>query len=767
MNLRNLYAKSYENGFTTVIDHSIATKNLALRCFDRFISKISLWYDYSNDNLRKSLGRLSIFHDLLKVSKLFQKSLTKNTNDDDSDNLSLTHDIMTWAFLENNSDLDKDELRTILYHHVIDADCDLSADDICYEIKKSGDYDVAKEMFLFFKDELKKDGIDVNLTDYKEQGTRISSVSMYPKIRGSEISDIDRLIKCHLLRSILIFSDRMVSKMYENIDEFVSNNVDFMDSVIDNTIYSEINGFFKHTDFYSIEGIDKERLSIQESLVGDLLRRNNSILMASTGFGKTFVGLKWWCQGNKKLFWVTPTTSIAENSFREIKKIITKANLQDKISIALLISGEYREGDENSNIIVSVIDGFLGKNIKNRSAHCLLNTLTCDVVFDEFQDYTNANPMFSSFISMCGARLRFTDSRTLLLSATPPMYHNRFWGNDNIQFIKFGVYDKNKKIKINLKKINDVADIELSEDSITIFNTIPNSQNFCKKYGQYDKTILLHTLFPLRDKEHLLDEVLKNRSKNSNKNERKTIFGTNVIGVGCDISASEINDIIISPDNTIQRCGRGDRFGEKGEMELNCFIINNKSANTFIKNYYGNKYGVKIYSAWCDYLTKLDGKVLTNEEFYEHYLFFCSENKKLFKEYWEKLFVDSSSSYSELKPYRSSTKNNSKVISSRPNFRGTSDDIYVKARKLDGTLSDTMQIPLFKLGDSEKTTEAVKTHINFFKSIIPKNIYLYKYGMRNYTDEANINNWARIAKHEETPLLLHSAVLDDKLGLVF
>lgn len=767
-NLSIFKAKSLNNGGTTVIDHSIATKNFGLRCFDKIINKDALWSSnkYSNEKLRKSIAKVCIYHDLLKVSETFQKSLTSLTNNDDSDSLELTHDVMTWAFLKNYSNLSDDEERTILYHHVLEVDGDLSADDICYKIKN--DIENAKEMFLFFAAILKEDGIDVEIIKNESSEISVSNVTMYPKIRDIDLDGMDRLIMCLFMRAILIYSDRMVSKFYKDIDKFVSNDIRFMDNIIDSYGCSNIKKAINGVDFRNIESFDKIRLEIQEKLVTEISSYKNVILKASTGFGKTFVGFRWWTQSNRKLFWVTPTISIAENSFRELNKIATIINRQEDISIALLVGGDYKEGDENSDIIVSVIDSFLSMNVKNNAAHQLLNTLTCDVVFDEFQNYTNSKPMFSSFISMCGARFRITNSRTLLLSATPPLYHSIFWGEDYVKFIDFGVYDKDKKIRINVKEVDDISKIDVNDNSISIFNTVKNSQVFCKKYGNYENTILLHSYFTSEDSEMLLNEVFENRSKNSNLNNRKTVFGTSIIGTGCDISALEINDEVVSPENTIQRLGRGNRFNEyDSEVILNCIIVNNKSTNKFIGTFYECKEGIKIYYTWCDFLKGYNGKLLTKEDFYNLYSEFCDKNRRLFKKYWNCLFIESSASYSNMKPHRASKNKNSKVISSRLGFRGVNEDIFVRAKKSDGSISGNIQIPSYKIeNDGETKYDAIKTHINYFKEVLLENIYKYKYGMRN-GHELNINNWIIIAKHEETPLLLHSAVYDKKLGLLF
>jgi len=759
-------AKSLNNGGTTVIDHSIATKNFGLRCFDRIIKKDALWsLKYSNEKLRKSIAKVCICHDLLKVAEAFQKSLTNSTNSDDSDSLELTHDVMTWAFLNKYTNLSDDEKRTILYHHVLEVDGDLSVDDICYKIKN--DIGNAKEMFLFFAAILKEDGIDVGLIENESSEIAVSNVTMYPKIRDLDVDSMDRLIMSLLMRAILIYSDRMVSKFYKDIDKFVSNDIKFMDNIIDSYGCSSIKEAINGIDFRNIESFDKVRLEKQEKLVTEISSYENVILKASTGFGKTFVGFRWWTQSNRKLFWVTPTISIAENSFRELNKIVAIINRQDDISIALLVGGDYKEGDENSDIIVSVIDSFLGMNVKNGAAHQLLNTLTCDIVFDEFQNYTNSKPMFSSFISMCGARFRVTNSRTLLLSATPPLYHNMFWG-DNVRFIDFGVYDKDKKIRINVKEIDDISKIDVNDNSISIFNTVKNSQVFCNKYGNYENTILLHAYFTSEDSERLLNEVFENRSKNSDLNDRKTVFGTSIIGTGCDISAIEINDEVVSPENTIQRLGRGNRFNEyDSEVILNCIIVNNKSTNKFIEAFYECEEGIKIYYAWCNFLKGYNGRLLTKEDFYNLYSEFCDKNRGLFKKYWKCLFIESSASYSSMKPRRTSKKKNSKVISSRLGFRGVNEDIFVRAKKSDGSISGNIQIPSYKIeNDGEIKYDAIKTHINYFKEVLPENIYKYKYGMRN-GHELNINNWIIIAKHEESPLLLHSAVYDKKLGLLF
>lgn len=780
MTSKKILAKSIERGGVSLFDHSVATLYVGLAIFGRIFKNDKAQWDNIGgiEKVRNELAQCLIFHDLGKAVKEFQEYLSNI-----KDKRKMVHNIIGWGFLKNYTNMTDDVLRTILYHHPADI---LSKDkkDIkqvgCFSPKEiclnyADDIDTLIECFNELNDVLCQNGFNGLSMEKKYDETKYGDVPLYPSVsltgNGDIPSDLmDRLNKHHILRAIIISSDRIVSTYYKDIKRFIDNDVEFINKAVDKYTSDNIHKSILDIDFYNIPFYHNEKTLIQNDIVENIRDRKNTILALDTGGGKTMIAFRWWAYGSKKLFWASPNISVAKSTYNELNGIVEKIGLSDSIKIALVVGGNYIVGDENCSIIVCVIDSFLARNFRNDVVHQLLWTFDCDVVFDEYQMYTMEEALFSSFITMVGVRCRFTNSRTLLMSATPPMYHNMFWGEGNIDFVDCGVIDKDKKITIIYEEIPSIDNLSMEKDSICIVPTVNNSQDLCKNYGHYDETILIHTQFYRDDINRIINETLENRGRESDIVNRKLLIGTDIFGTGVNISAQHIYDGIMLPDNSTQKCGRGNRFGEYGRTYLH-FVEIGDNTNRMYEKLLGSL-GVGIRNKWSKFIKDYDGKTISKKEFYAMYHSFIEKEDKNYKKYYKNCFTDSSYKLSLLRPYRAYTQVNDddslKRISSKPTLRGGNDNIYVIAKHNNGELmKEPIQLQKFKVNDDEKSKTAAKIHCDFFKEKINNNdIYKYVYGMKTHSDETNPEKWFVIARNPETPLFLANARYDKKLGLV-
>ena len=769
-----ILGKSSKNGSIPLFNHSIGVYNNALFVCDKIIKKDAIWQatisnPYNNEVFKQSVGRVALLHDIGKVCEKFQKMIKSKDNDEVVEEYPLSHNIISYSFLRNYYDIPSvsqiknSELISILHHHTIhSSDTSLTTIDVCNEISK--DIENMKEFALQLRDYT---NTDFEITENQSIDITIGTVPLYQKIYNTNYDSLHSLYRDHLMRAILLYSDRNVSKHYKENELFFYNETDFMDGLLEEYSCSSATEKARKIDYYSIPTYDSVRLKNQDFILGEMLKNDNTILQAETGYGKTLLGFRWWAESNKKLIWLTPTQSIANSTYQSLSEIINVTNLKQDCSISLLIGGEYVEGEEGSDITVAVIDNFLNYNIKNNSAHLLLKTLYCDVVFDEYQECTTSEPMFASFVGMCGARLEFTNFRTLLLSATPPSY-SYF---RNIQTVNVGVYNKEKIISIKVEKLNDNKDavINTPQQSLTITHSIKDAQDICEEYGKYDSTLLIHTQFPQTVYKNKIKEVLENCGPNSNEKERKVLFGTNVLGTGCNISAKIIREFPRAPHITIQSIGRGDRFTTNGgSMEYVAFYVNDKSVPEFIKCYFDNsKYGIEIWKRWKNVLMEYDGRTISNVELYQLLDKFYEDNKKTYKEYYDEMLIKSSSSYSVMTPKPNKKGRKTDRLHNGMTFRGQSNDIYVVAKREDGSMCEPIQIQAQKVIklESESDGNSISKKIKYFEEHLQeKDLYRYKFKGR-YSDKLNKDNWVKIAMNKETPLLLENSIYDEKLGL--
>lgn len=788
-----LLAKSKLNGELSLIEHTKGVINIAHYTLNYFFKKSNLLNDniVSYSKLEKGIISAAALHDIGKCCESFQtyiknpasckKSFCKG-KDESIEPLIITHNIPSWAFALSKTDLCKDSwvLSAILYHHVVyshlsetyasDVMLDLSE----YEINTFNNFLNEINTFLQerFKFSIQHDDSNDGMKMAKET---LLYHHIHLKANHDNLGDeLDKSTLHIISRSVLIYADRLASSYPEYSERFANNDTGLIKKLLKETLCCKDIPDDNYLEWAYKNGkptYDIERLQEQNDLMGKIDKYDNNIINASAGFGKTLIGLRWIMRNKKKTLWVSPRNVIANGTYDSIISELDTMGYSNRISVGLLLQGEYKYGDENSDIIVTNIDNFLSMIVNNNLSHNLVKELAGNVIFDEYHEFLCEQPLFAAFISFVHTRTNWTNSKTLFLSATAIKFDDFFyWDNTKIHRPK--AYNGDMKVKIHINKYKDCKAFELSEnekDSFVITHTVPQSQEIYKQVSkQYSDTSLLHAMFTDKRRKEIEDALYKTHGKKSPVGQRNTVIGTNALSTGLNISAHNIYDFLINPEGTIQRgCGRGGRFGEKEYDCVNyhvCILEGDKSSDTFISITYDKD----LYFKWYKMLEEYNGKIITKDKLYELYDEFYKKYESLFMKYVYNTFIKSASCLKLLSPYATRKKDKSKPdrkkLSKNHSYRGEGNSIYVTARYTDNdeSVCEPIVIDVTRiLKDEIDSKEAQKHHYNEFKKNSDKSFkHIYKGWHACFPED-----WFRMALSYDTPLALYFARYNDEIGL--
>ena len=780
-------AKSVMNGGGLLIDHSKAVTNFATFVFENIIdSKIVSTTDINYNDIRNSVITAAAMHDIGKCYADVQKYLScpkprrgyYACSDDEIEPIknkeTITHNVLSWAYLKQHMVKNDAVLSAVLNHHVVyDYLSDYSATSLNALIEESESKQAFDEFFETMSQYVKETfDCDINLKE-SDDNCYIKDVLITYDMAKVDTNSFEQNSLFTIIRSILIYADRMVSGHFNDTDKFIVYDNDFMKSVLDSSVLTN-NKLEDNVNTLKDENgnfvYNQERLKNQNMLLDEINSSNNYIVGASAGYGKTLVGIRWAINSNNKTLWVVPRNVIARGTYISVINEITKMGYKDKLSVGLLLSGYYEEGNENSDIIVTNIDNFLASMVKNGEAHHLINLLNSNIIFDEYHEFLSDAPLFSAFIGIVYTRTHFTNARTILLSATPLRFDKMFW-NDGMEYVRFinpAPFNGEMGVNISFEKYASVREVNCeTKDAFVICNTVNQSQQCFESNGSDDK-ILIHSRFAKDDRNNIEDKIYKCHDKNSSVENRNTVVGTNIIGVGLDVSAKSIYDFVISPENTIQRgCGRGGRFAEKeynNEINYHVCILSDDIAT---KRLTSSMFDSGLHTKWIDLLRMYDGKRVTKNELYKLYYQFYNDNEKEAFKLWVNFFKNSCDDLKKLKPFSSKKKKekDEKVkLSTGIGFRGNVENIFVTAKNEKGMLSNPITVMKVIVNNkalpSEYEKEAIKERYKYLSEKVEDFKYIckewYNLGDLPYT----------FALSEETPFLLKYSVYNDTYGLL-
>ena len=789
-----IFAKSKENGKIKLVEHSIAVINVSVYLFNQIIKKEINFNEFRKENISKFYQELILtaaLHDIGKCSGKFQEKLNNFNLTEDGNYIPkskkkasnfIPHNVSGWAYLEYYCENIPDIVKNnILYHHTINPAIgkmtvlDIVSDD---DMKNSKDnYDDFYNYIIQYCNKIFKINFKATIKDsYNNIDKMPDSVSLYRQIKSNShlfFTMMDDASKFLIIRSIIVFADRFVSENYDKISLICDNNEDFFrKEILNKVIYSHKGWNDNVNELKDDKGnllYDTVRLKEQNSLLNDIEKYSNNIVSASAGFGKTLVGLRWILRNKKKVMWVVPRNVIADGTYQSICNERNKMGYtEDNLSIGLLIAGQWVKGNIDSDIIVTNIDNFLSMMIKNCMVDNLIKEIGCNIIFDEYHEFLSDQELFAGFIELVYARCKFTNSKTLLLSATPLRFDKTYFndGEMNVHFLKAKAYNGEMKVKVNFFDLDNINHLlSTVQDSFIICNTVKQSQRLFKLIGGKDD-ILIHSRFPSVRRNEIEEEIYHCHGKGSCVNNRNNIIGTNIIGVGLDISAKTIYDFVVTPENTIQRgCGRGGRFNEKeynNEIIYNvCNLINDKGNRMLINSQTNNN----LHNKWLKILKSFDGLTITKDKLYELYYDFYDENKKEIVQLWNHFLDESSRKLMNLRPYKTFTKQKENIknrLSDKQSYRGIGNSVFVTVQNADGTYSEAIIIDRNYICKEEFSLKSLKNKKKYFERCIRLKDNKYKAKNTLLVDKEEM---FRQALDGDTPLLLEFSTYDDVYGL--
>lgn len=692
------------------------------------------------DRYKDVVNLSSKLHDIGKLTMNFQKFLKGELK---SPKYKYRHNEIGWAFLSKYlvSDFkDREYILNIVYwHHGITNKLASYTDS---DVLKELDSESVSNMLTYLESIVGKENIDTS--NYKDS---VDAPSFYTK---------DEYI-LPMLRSIVISSDRLVSEItdIEYVDDSLINNYFNSENLYDSSIVSK----FENTD----------RFNKQKDIATEAFLYNTTMIKAPAGFGKTMLGLLWGLKNNRKTIWVCPTNSITTSLYESITKELGNLNISN-INIQLVLSSEIKKtnnGDRDiydADIIVTNIDNFLAPSFKNSIMDSGSLLYSSNVIFDEFHVLIDDAPLMSLFVNIMRSRHKLTSSKTLLLSATP-MLCTHLWdsGFNNITKIlpdKNSHYPSVHSELYNINLVMDRTDIKEDNNMLVVENTIRNSQ-IAKSDSIYD--MLLHSDFLDDVKEKKLYKLLNEHGKD-NKCNKSNILGTHILQASLDISFNNLYETILSPESTIQRIGRINRWGMKNTSS-NIYIFQKKDER-MIKNILYNE---ELSNKWYTFISMYNNKSLTLDTLYTIYNDFTNKNRKEIEQYVTSRFDTSKRHLSKIYPIKINNTKKSNIKTSGTNkLRSVNNEIFYIIKHIDrdewvGPFSKSLLQDFDKEFSEQSNTK--RRMENTMKKLLNDSRFDYKeiLGKKKYT---TIDSIRRICNKSNTPYIVYDRVYDDELGII-
>ena len=186
------------------------------------------------------------------------------------------------------------------------------------------------------------------------------------------------------------------------------------------------------------------------------------------------------------------------------------------------------------------------------------------MIFDEYHELICEAPLFATFINLMKTRHIYTNSQTLLLSATPTLMNFLWDVEDGKRTILLPnnmdtVHNGDYQITVG----NNI--IPMNSDSLTIFNSIRKAQ----EHRRNVEGILIHSNFLNIDIQALTKQIYDIYGKiNRYSINKPNVISAPIIQASMDISFNGINESVLSPEASLQRLGRNDRWGSLKKLNI-------------------------------------------------------------------------------------------------------------------------------------------------------------------------------------------------------
>lgn len=566
-------AESLAKPDETIEEH---TENL-LKCLELLIS-----LNYVDTEDSKILERAIIYHDVGKADFLFTERLKNNTKFDKFKEV--PHNILSYymMYIElnnfSNSFLNENNLASyaiLNHHHYINNFKYIT----CEDNRKL----ISERLLNIYPDldKNRKEKLDRNLKKIKDS---------YKENQMNFIKILGLLNKCDYSASAHIP---------------VEFYPDFLEKGLDNLL----NGWKREDDKASwneLQNFCKEN------------KKENLIVIAQTGMGKTEAGLHW--IGNTKGFFVLPLkTAINSIYYRIRNNICNGEEIEEKLALlhsdTLSMYLENFEGEDNDKILSYY------ENSKKFSIP--LNITTPDQIFDfvfrsKGFEFKNAMMSYSKVVideiqayspELLATLIRGIQDiieiggKVSIFTATFPPFIKDLLLTENLDYLneqeqKYKFITKeftNDMKRHNLKILEDELNAEYiynhyvkndskSKKYLVVCNTIKKSQEIFADLKQkgLENVNILHSKFIKKERNEKENKIIEVGKTENIGNE--IWISTQIVEASLDIDFDFLFTELSDLNGLFQRLGRVNRKGKKEVNDYNCYVFTEINKNLLKEN---------------------------------------------------------------------------------------------------------------------------------------------------------------------------------------
>ena len=739
--------------------------NITLKDHAELVEKLSIYIaKLNNPNIDKHLlseiGKGGYCHDIGKAELGFQNYIQKGIKTKGN---FFSHQEIGWAFLKNYTDLSDMVLNVVYWHHGVSRNNWKSRNRFSLE-KRESVGELLKNIDISLMEDFYK-------TKYGKIVNNNAERTLLPYYFDSQMNE-DDVSKLLFMRYCIISADRLASEFGNDFKKITKK--------IDSIILSQK---------YKIDECPKEfgndtRFNFQKKIVKQSTR--NTLFKGPCGFGKTMSGLMWGAESDLKNLWVCPRNDIAKSVYRSILEELEKTG-NKHVTVELYLTGKVQESNSDreeftSDIVVTNIDNFLSPTCDNLNSDKLYLINNCDVIFDEFHELITKSPLLELFIQINRMRNRYCskDARTLFLTATPSLLLDYI--SDDITHLpseeKHLPTIHNKNYYFQVKDFKDIENkINKNDSHLIVFNAIQNAQDF------YDgSSLLCHGNYTPEDRKDIMDNIYKIYDKKSpRRSDKINLIGTPIVQASLDLSYRNLSEASLSPEATLQRLGRCDRWknakkqSKRSDYRKQSNIITFTYKNTSNSRIIDILYDTNLNKKWTEYLKNIQGRI-TLEEFYNHYNKFNIDNKKSIWGMIDRMRLESNLNMQNIYPKK--TNNTFKFdVDTTPVYdangnkkRNTNYSIFFTVKRK-GT-NDWVETPFsVEIYDMKKWDKQFKESPNVLNYIIKEQLLLSKKKMFNFGNKYQIRKQTldtvrSKAVKSDTPYLRFDYEYDKERGLI-
>lgn len=458
-----------------------------------------------------------------------------------------------------------------------------------------------------------------------------------------ELKNNDLIGSLKIMQSCLVAADWWVSK---NLNQQECRQVASMNR---SEFYVYFNNHIKDLPTISAPVIappSTDRDRDQHLAATECAEASLAVLGAPPGKGKTTVSLLWAIEKMKQgeinqLIYVLPRNSTAENLYYSLKHDMRRLGIS--LTMELFVSGTRFTEDGNpapefsSQIVVTNIDSLVIPFVRHVNITRLLSVCShkTALVMDEYHELIQKNSIPTLTRILVEAR-HCNRAPTLFMSATPvdlrsaiaPMMHAKYYTDSKLAF------DNPINFKVLEGDLDGFADPNVN--NIVVCDTAKKAQNLYRS-GMVNE--IYHAKYIQSEKMNMIEEILTRFGANNTTKNAK-VSATRLVESSLNASWHHVYEYPTTPESTIQRLGRCNRFDSSEGSFTVIPIIHEMMA--------GRIYTKKLAAKWLDFMKQNQDKVRKKSDFYQLREQFNQENKKEIDAWIANVFQESFKSLKHL-----------------------------------------------------------------------------------------------------------------------